>query len=68
VADAIAIFELNVEMFPGDGNAYDSLGEAYMVSGNKERAITNYRRSLELTPKNTNAVEMLEKLEAPERK
>jgi CubicO group peptidase (beta-lactamase class C family) len=68
VADAIALFELNVEMFPGDGNAYDSLGEAYMVSGNKERAIANYRRSLELTPKNTNAVEMLKKLEAPERK
>ncbi|AKJ06245.1 serine hydrolase [Archangium gephyra] len=63
VADAIAIFELNVEMFPSDGNAYDSLGEAYMVSGNKERAIANYRRSLELTPKNTNAVEMLKKLE-----
>jgi CubicO group peptidase (beta-lactamase class C family) len=64
-ADAIEIFKLNVEMFPGDGNAYDSLGEAYMVSGNKEQAIVNYRRSLALTPKNTNAVEMLKKLETP---
>lgn len=65
VADAIEIFKLNVEMFPGDGNAYDSLAEAYMVSGNKEQAIVNYRRSLELTPKNTNAVEMLKKLGTP---
>jgi CubicO group peptidase (beta-lactamase class C family) len=64
-ADAIEIFKLNVEMFPSDGNAYDSLAEAYMTSGNKEQAIVNYRRSLELSPGNTNAVELLKKLEAP---
>ncbi|WP_375773689.1 serine hydrolase [Archangium gephyra] len=64
-ADAIEIFKLNVEVFPGDGNAYDSLAEAYMKSGNKEQAVVNYRRSLELTPANANAVEMLKKLEAP---
>jgi CubicO group peptidase (beta-lactamase class C family) len=63
VADAIEIFKLNVEMFPSDGNVYDSLGEAYMVSGNKEQAIANYRRSLELTPGNTNAAEMLKRLQ-----
>ncbi|PTL76274.1 serine hydrolase [Vitiosangium sp. GDMCC 1.1324] len=65
VADAIEIFKLNVEMFPGEANGYDSLGEAYLASGNKELAITNYRRSLELNPSNTNAVETLKRIETP---
>jgi imidazolonepropionase-like amidohydrolase len=61
---AIAIFQLNIEAFPASYNAYDSLGEAYMANGDKQLAIKNYRKSLELNPKNTNAVEMLKKLEA----
>ncbi len=60
--DAIKIFKLNVEMFPKDSNAYDSLGEGYMEAGQKDLAIASYRRSLDLDPKNANAVEMLKKL------
>ena len=41
---------------------YDSHGEAYMEAGDREQAILNYERSLELNPKNQNAVRMLEKL------
>lgn len=62
VAEAIAIFKANVEMYPQSANTYDSLGEAYMVNGDKEPAITNYKKSLELNPQNTNAVTMLKKL------
>jgi CubicO group peptidase (beta-lactamase class C family) len=62
VKEAIEIFKLNVENFPNEANTYDSLAESYMNSGNKELAIKNYERSLELDPKNTNAVEMLKKL------
>ena len=40
----------------------DSLGEAYMKAGEKELAIQNYEKSLQLDPKNLNAVEMLRKL------
>jgi CubicO group peptidase (beta-lactamase class C family) len=64
VKDAIEIFKLNVEMFPQGFNTYDSLGEAYMVNGDKNLAIQNYKKSLELNPKNTGAVEALKKLEA----
>jgi len=60
--DAVAVFELYVELFPDDSNAYDSLGEAFMVRGDTEDAIVNYKRSLELNPENGNAVKMLEKL------
>ena len=62
---AIRIFQLNVEAYPQSSNVYDSLGEAYMDSGDKTRAKANYQKSLELNPKNGNAVVMLERLKAP---
>ena len=64
VTAAIAIFKLNIEMFPEAFNPYDSLGEAYMVAGDKELAIKNYAKSLELNPKNTNAIYMLQQINA----
>ena len=64
VGEAIEIFKLNVAAYPRSSNVYDSLGEAYMKAGDREQAIKNYRRSLELNPRNTNAVEMLKKLGA----
>ena len=62
VKDAIEVFRLNVEDYPQSSNTYDSLGEAYMVNGDKDLAIKNYQRSIELNPENTNGVEMLKKL------
>lgn len=61
--EAIAIFKVNVELYPNSWNVYDSLGEAYMANGDKELAITNYKKSLELNPKNRGGVQMLKKLE-----
>ena len=62
VKDAIVIFKLNVEDHPQSSNTYDSLGEAYMVDGDKELAIRNYQRSVELDPNNKNGIEALKKL------
>lgn len=62
VAAAIAVFQLNVEAFPDSFNVYDSLGEAYMAHGDRELAIKNYERSIELNPENTNGIRMLERL------
>lgn len=50
VEKAIAIFRLNVEAFPNAYNVYDSYGEALLKSGDKEGAIENYRKSVELHP------------------
>ena len=61
-AEAIKVFERNVQEYPQGSNCYDSLGEAYMAAGKNDLAIRNYERSLELNPQNTNAVEMLKKL------
>ena len=60
----IEILKLNVQAYPNSHNTYDSLGEGYMANGQKELAIQNYKRSLELNPKNTNAAEILNKLGA----
>ncbi len=60
--EALEIFKLNVFLYPNSANVYDSVAEAYAVNGNRELAIKNYKRSLELDPKNTNAVQQLKKL------
>jgi len=61
--EAIALFKLNVEFYPNAWNVYDSLAEAYMTNGEKDLAIANYKKSLELNPGNSNGAEMLKKLE-----
>ena len=64
VKEAIEVFKLNVEAFPKSSNVYDSLGEAYLANGDKELAITNYRKSVELDPRNANGIETLRKLQS----
>jgi CubicO group peptidase (beta-lactamase class C family) len=64
VTEAIEVFKLNVADYPQSSNVYDSLAEAYMKSGERELAVKNYRRSVELNPENANAVEMLKKLQS----
>ena len=59
---AIAAFQLNTKAYPDSGNTWDSLGEAYMVSGNNKEAIKNYEKSLQKDPRNANAKAMLVKL------
>lgn len=60
--DGLRVFQKNVQEYPQSSNAYDSLGEAYMVTGQKDLSIQNYERSLQLNPKNDNAVRRLKKL------
>lgn len=43
-------------------NVYDSLAEAYMRNNQNDLAIDNLKKSLQLNPKNENAMKMLEKL------
>jgi tetratricopeptide (TPR) repeat protein len=66
--EAIDLLKLNVQVYPNSWNAYDSLGEAYMKAGQKQLAIDNYKKSLELNPANDGAKEKLKVLEtAPAR-
>ena len=57
---AIAVLAFNARQFPASINVYDSLGEAELDAGDKDAAIRDYRKVLELDPKNVNAKKVLE--------
>ena len=62
IKDAIEVFKQNTVDFPNEFNTWDSLAEGYMVNGDKDLAIKYYKKSLELNPNNTNAVQKLKEL------
>jgi CubicO group peptidase (beta-lactamase class C family) len=62
IKDAIEVFKQNTLDFPNEFNTWDSLAEGYMVNGDKDLAIKYYKKSLELNPDNTNAVQKLKEL------
>jgi CubicO group peptidase (beta-lactamase class C family) len=51
--EAIEVLKLNVEAYPESANVYDSLAEAYLNNGDKELAVTYYKKVLEIIPKDT---------------
>lgn len=59
---AITILKMNAEKFPESFEVWDSLGEIYYKSGNREEAIKNYEKSLQINPDNKNGKQMLEKI------
>jgi cytochrome c-type biogenesis protein CcmH/NrfG len=59
---AIEVFKLNVRQFPDEANPYDSLAEAYLAKGDKESAIANYKKALQIDPNLPSSKEALEKL------
>jgi dienelactone hydrolase/predicted negative regulator of RcsB-dependent stress response len=63
LSEAIELLKLNAQIYPDSGNAYDSLGEAYAKSGQKQLAIENYKKALEKGPTNENAKQKLKELE-----
>jgi CubicO group peptidase (beta-lactamase class C family) len=63
-ADAVKVLQANAELYPDVAEVHDSLGEAYMKAGKNAEAIASYKKSLQLDPRNTNAVKMLGQLGA----
>lgn len=61
LTDAELLFELNVQLYPDSYNVYDSYGECLLKSGKKKEGIAAYKKSLELNPQNTNAMNILTK-------
>jgi carboxyl-terminal processing protease len=64
VKEAIEVLKQNVADHPQSFNVYDSLGEAYAASDERELAIKNYERSIELNPENRGGIEALKRLMA----
>ena len=64
VDEAIKVFELNTQLFPDAFNTWDSLAEAYMKKGNNDLAIKYYKKSLKLNANNSNAQDMIGKIQS----
>jgi len=47
---AIKMFVLNTQRHPKSANVWDSLGEAYALSGDKKNAVTNFKKCLSMNP------------------
>lgn len=60
---AILILRAAISEFPEFWKAYDALGDTYIMKGDKIPAIQSFKKSLELNPQNTHALEILKKLE-----
>lgn len=52
-ADAVSLFELNVEAHPNSVNAYDSLSDGYLAAGDRAKALEFARKTLELLERDT---------------
>lgn len=59
---AVQAFKLGVQDYPKYWNAYDSLAEAYLKAGQKDLAIQNYQKSVELNPQNQSGIDALKKI------
>ncbi len=62
IAEALEVLRLNVEAHPKSANAFDSLAEVYLKSGDKESAVRYYKKALEVDPLFGNAKEMLRQI------
>ena len=60
---AITVFELNNQSYPESANTFDSLGEAYLAAGDKQKALAIYKCSLKLNPDSESAKQAIEKLQ-----
>lgn len=58
----INILQLATQLYPESANLFDSLGEAYLFVGENEKAMESFEKSLELYPKNQNAIGRIKQL------
>jgi predicted alpha/beta superfamily hydrolase len=62
IDEAIEVFELCINDYPLYWYAYSNLGYCYMLEGNKELAIKNLEKALELNPGDNLSAQRLKKL------
>lgn len=62
IDNAIAVFEFNTLLYPDSFNVYDSLGEAWLAKGDRQRAAEAYRKALAINPECASSKAAMEKL------
>lgn len=48
--EAVKVFEANAKRHPDDPNVHDSLGEGYMMNGQKDAAVKSFKKALAMNP------------------
>jgi len=59
---ALEVAKLNIAFFPESFNVYDTYGEILATTGQKDLAISMYRKSIVLNPQNEGGKKALEEL------
>ena len=59
---AVQVLEQAVRLYPKSSRCYGMLADAYVIKGDKESAIKNYQKVLELNPRSESAKKALERL------
>lgn len=62
--EAIGILKYNNSLFPESANTFDSMGDAYLASGDTLKALTNFKNAVKLDSSITYSRDKIEKLEA----
>ncbi|HKS24314.1 MAG TPA: YceI family protein [Thermoanaerobaculia bacterium] len=62
VADALAILEAALELWPNEPGFHARAGEAYATLGRRDDAVREYEKASALNPRGTEAMEMLRRL------
>jgi tetratricopeptide (TPR) repeat protein len=52
-AEAIIVFEMNVDEYPESANTYDSLSDAYLAAGKREEALRFAEKTLQVLATDT---------------
>lgn len=60
--DALAVFQLNIDSYPGSANVYDSYGETLLLMGDTAKAVTYYEKAVKVDSTFQNAKDVLKKL------
>ena len=63
IDSAIELFKINTELFPKNGNCWDSYGESLLKNGNKDAALSAYKKALEINPNIPSSKKAVKELE-----
>ena len=62
--DALALLQVNAEFYPNSAPTYGGMAQAYLKKNDKENAIKNFEKVVQLDPNNQQAKRQLEQLKS----
>lgn len=62
IKEAIELLKISIMIFPKNADLYDDLAKIYLENGEKELALENYNKAVELNPNNVKAKKKIEEL------